>query len=138
LTNIVSIDGGGGNDQITGSAGNDWIIGRGGTDTLNGGPGIDVVDGGAGNDTLRGGLGNDTFPFAAGFGNDTIPDFDAAPAGGQDKIDLRPLGITAATFAANVTRTAGANTLVTIAGVGTIRLSGVNGAAIDATDFILS
>jgi Ca2+-binding RTX toxin-like protein len=111
LTNIVSIDGGGGNDQITGSGGNDWIIGRAGTDT---------------------------FVFAASFGNDTIADFDAAPAGGQDKIDLTPLGITAATFAANVTHTAGANTVVTVAGGGTIRLSGVNGAAIDASDFILA
>jgi len=138
LTNIVSIDGGGGNDQITGSGGDDWIIGRAGTDTLNGGPGVDKIDGGAGNDTLRGGVGNDTFLFAAGFGNDTIADFDAAPAGGQDKIDLTSLGITAATFAANVSHTAGANTVVTVAGGGTIRLSGVNGAAIDASDFILA
>jgi Ca2+-binding RTX toxin-like protein len=137
LTNIVSIDGGGGNDQITGSAGNDWIIGRGGTDTLNGGAGSDTVDGGGANDTLRGGVAADTFVFAAAFGNDTIPDFLATGAG-QDKIDLRPLGITAATFAANVTRTAGNNTLVTVAGQGTIRLSGVTGANIDATDFILA
>jgi Ca2+-binding RTX toxin-like protein len=138
LTNIISIDGGGGNDQITGSGGNDWIIGRAGTDTLNGGPGVDTIDGGAGNDTLRGGVGLDTFVFAAGFGADTIADFDAAPAGGQDKIDLRPLGITAATFAANVTHTAGSNTVITVAGGGTIRLSGVNGPAIDASDFILA
>jgi Ca2+-binding RTX toxin-like protein len=132
LTNIRSIDGGGGNDQITGSAGNDWIIGRAGTDTLNGGPGADIIDGGAGNDTLRGGLGNDTFKFAASFGNDTIPDFDANPTGGQDKIDLRGMGLTYA----NITHTAGSNTVITVPGGGTIRLSGVNGPAITADDFI--
>jgi len=132
LTNIRSIDGGGGNDQITGSAGDDWIIGRAGTDTLNGGPGTDIIDGGAGNDTLRGGLGNDTFKFAAGFGNDTIPDFDANPTGGQDKIDLRGMGLTYA----NITHTAGSNTVITVPGGGTIRLSGVNGPAITADDFI--
>ena len=57
---------------------------------------------------------------------------------GRDSYDLRGLGITAATFAANVTRTAGSNTVITVVGQGTIRLSGVVGTNIDATDFILA
>jgi len=132
LINIISIDGGGGNDQITGSIDNDWIIGRAGTDTLNGGLGADVIDGGAGNDTLRGGGGTDTFTFAGAFGADTIADFDANAAGGQDQIDLRGMGLTFA----NISHTAGANTVITVPGHGTIRLSGVNGSAIAADDFI--
>ena len=138
LVNIVSIDGGGGNDSITGSAAADVIIGRAGTDTLNGGIGTDILEGGANNDTMNGGANDDVFRYTAAFGADTITGFDANPTGGQDLIDLRGLGITAATFAANVTHTAGSNTVITIAGQGTIRLSGVNGPAIDASDFILA
>ncbi len=128
LTGIVSIDGGGGNDALTGSAAADVIIGRGGTDMLNGGSGNDTIEGGAGNDTLNGGIGNDIFRYLlGGFGNDTITGFDANPSGGQDTIDLAGLGITAANFAAKVTITnaGGGAALITIAGQGTIRLTGV-------------
>ena len=76
---------------------------------------------------MNGGTGNDTFVFATGFGNDTISGFDANPTGGQDLLDISGLGITAATFAANVTITdLGANMQVTI-GTDTITLMGVNG-----------
>ena len=51
---------------------------------------------------MSGGAGNDVFKFLAGFGQDTITDFAAGPAGSQDLIDISGLGITAATFAANV------------------------------------
>jgi Ca2+-binding RTX toxin-like protein len=139
LIGITSIDGGGGNDALTGSSGPDVIIGRAGTDTLNGGIGADILEGGLGNDSMNGGNGNDVFRYnPGGFNNDTIGGFDANPnGGGQDLIDLRGLGITAANFAANVSRTPGANTLITITGHGTIRLTGVNGNTVDATDFLL-
>ena len=42
-------------------------------------PGNDTLDGGLGNDTLNGGAGNDVFKFLAGFGQDTITDFDCRP-----------------------------------------------------------
>ena len=103
LTNIVSIDGGGGNDALTGSAAADVIIGRAGTDTLNGGIGNDTLEGGGGNDTMNGGNDNDTFRYltvAGGFGADTITGFDANPNGGQDVINLAGLGINAGNFAA--------------------------------------
>jgi Ca2+-binding RTX toxin-like protein len=139
LTGIGAIDGGGGNDSLTGSAGDDVIVGRTGTDVLNGGAGVDILEGGAGNDAMNGGAGNDFFRYFAGFGADTITGFDANPAGGQDLIDLRGLGITAATFAARVSITGGGgNTLITVAGQGTIRLSGVTVANVTVADFVLA
>ncbi|MDR6609793.1 peroxidase family protein [Pseudomonas synxantha] len=105
-----------------------------------GGAGNDVLTGGGGNDVMSGGVaGNDTFVFAvAGFGNDTILNFGANLAAEQDLLNLTGLGITSATFAANVTITAnGADTVVGI-GADTIHLVGVNSAAVDQTDFILA
>jgi hypothetical protein len=72
---------------------------------------------------MDGGTGNDTFVFAPNFGQDVINGFDANPTGGQDILDVRGLGITAA----NVTITdLGNDTLVTI-GTDSITLVGVNG-----------
>ncbi|WP_223516840.1 peroxidase family protein [Pseudomonas sp. GL-B-19] len=104
-----------------------------------GGAGNDVLIGGGGNDLMNGGFaGNDTFVFAAaGFGNDTILNFGANPGGAQDLIDITGLGISSATFAANVTITAdGADTVVAI-GADTIHLVGVSSATVDQTDFNL-
>ncbi|NQD93143.1 calcium-binding protein, partial [Pseudomonas sp. CrR25] len=110
-----------------------------GDDVLNGLAGDDTLEGGTGNDTLIGGLGNDTFMFAAGFGNDSIMDFDANPAGGQDLLNIAALGVTAANFAANVTiADVGADTLVSVGG-GSIRLVGINDATtITQADFTLA
>jgi Ca2+-binding RTX toxin-like protein len=140
LINIIEIDGGGGNDAITGSVGSDTIIGRAGTDTLNGGNGADIIEGGGGNDTMNGGADNDMFRYlVGGFGADTITGFDAAPAGGQDLLDVRGLGITAANFASRVViaNAGGGNALITIAGQGTIRLTGVTAANVNSTDFLV-
>ena len=107
--------------------------------TLVGGAGNDVLIGGGGNDLMNGGFaGNDTFMFAAaGFGNDTILNFGANPGGAQDLIDITGMGISSATFAANVTITAdGADTVVAI-GADTIHLVGVSSATVDQTDFNL-
>ncbi|RAI66487.1 heme peroxidase [Pseudomonas fluorescens] len=122
--------GGTGNFVGTGNALSNAIVG---------GAGNDVITGGGSNDLMSGGIaGNDTFMFAAGFGNDTILNFSANPGAGQDLLNLAALGITSATFAANVTITAsGADTVVGI-GADTIHLVGVNSAAVDQTDFILA
>ncbi|WP_280283001.1 calcium-binding protein, partial [Pseudomonas sp. BN415] len=97
------------------------------------------IAGGTGNDVLSGGGGNDVFQFGAGFGQDQILDFDANPAGGQDRMDIAGLGITAATFAANVSiADLGANTQVTI-GANSITLVGVADATtVTQADFILA
>ncbi|MFG5861334.1 calcium-binding protein, partial [Metapseudomonas sp. CR1201] len=105
---------------------------------LQGGGGNDVLRGGVGNDLLVGGLGEDMFMFGAGFGQDRILDFDANPVGGQDRIDIAGMGITAATFAANVAITdVGADTRVAI-GANSITLVGVADATtVTQADFIV-
>lgn len=96
--------------------------------------------GGAGNDTMIATDGNDVFQFAAGFGNDLIINFDAIAAGGQDRLDITALNITAATFGASVTiADVGADTLVSIGAADSIRLVGVADATtVTAADFILA
>ena len=127
--------------MLNGGSGNDTLIGNGGIDSLNGGAGDDTLIGGAGNDLMNGGANNDTFVFAAGFGADTISQFDANAATGQDMLDVRLLGINAANFDARVAiADLGNDTLVTIDGSATITLLGVNGVganAITQQDFIL-
>ncbi|MEZ0172253.1 peroxidase family protein [Microvirga sp. TS319] len=140
--------GGGGNDILNGGGGNDVLDGGSGDDTLDGGSGDDTIIGGAGNDTINlGGGGNDVIAYTApGFGADVINTFDANAQGGQDRIDLSTLGITAATFTARVGIAAVGgtnNTLLTIrdangAEIGTIRLNGVAPSAIDQSDFVLA
>jgi Ca2+-binding RTX toxin-like protein len=121
----------------TGNALANILAGSSGIDILIGGAGDDTLIGGAGNDTHTGGLGNDHFVFAAGFGNDTITDFDSNPTGGQDFIDIHAYGFNAATFAANVSIAAGAaETLVTIA-ADHIHLLNVASNTVNQSDFIL-
>jgi Ca2+-binding RTX toxin-like protein len=77
----LTIDGGGGNDNLTGSpnadtitggAGNDTIVGLGGIDVIDGGDDDDTITGGPGNETQLGGAGNDTFIWNPGDGSDTL------------------------------------------------------------------
>ena len=118
------------------------ISGGSGNDSLNGGAGNDRIIGGAGNDAMNGGTGNDVFAFIADFGNDTITGFDANPTGGQDLLDVRPFGISAADFASRVSIVdLGADTQVTIADGGIITLFGVNGTGanvVTVSDFLLN
>jgi Ca2+-binding RTX toxin-like protein len=119
LTVITIIDGAAGNDTITGSNA------------------ADVIRGGAGNDVLSGGAGNDTFVYATGFGTDVINGFDSNPTGGQDLLDLRALGVTAANFATTVTRVrSGADVRLTIGG-NRITITNQTLANITITDFIV-
>ena len=134
------ITGNGGTDVLNGNGGADTLIGNGAVDSLNGGAGNDVLIGGAGNDVMNGGAGSDIFVFADGFGNDIINQFDANATDGQDLLDISDLGITAETFAAEVSIVdLGNDTLVTI-GANTITLLGVTGVGantITQEDFIL-
>jgi Ca2+-binding RTX toxin-like protein len=157
LGDVVGENVGGGNDTVWtslasytldanvenlffGGSGNFVGTGNGLANTIVGGAGNDFIVGAGGNDVMSGGVaGNDTFVFgAAGFGNDTILNFGANAAAGQDLLNIAEFGITSATFAANVTITAnGADTVVGI-GADSIQLVGVNSAAVDQTDFILA
>jgi Ca2+-binding RTX toxin-like protein len=85
-TDVVFIDGQGGNDvinastlagghvdlRLNGAAGNDLITGSKGNDLLNGGTGNDTIAGGKGVDTVNLGDGNDLFVWQAGDGLDTV------------------------------------------------------------------
>jgi Ca2+-binding RTX toxin-like protein len=141
MTGIGSINGGNGGDTISGTAFADVINGGLGLDTINGGNGDDAITGGSGNDVMNGQGGLDTFKFAAAFGADSIAGFDANATGGQDFLDISGLGITAATFAANVTivthPTVVGSVLITISGVGTITVNGTI-ATVTSADFILA
>jgi Ca2+-binding RTX toxin-like protein len=137
------LDGQGGNDTINAGGGADTLLGGLGTDTLNGEGGNDSLNGGAGNDTLTGGVGTDVFVVDAplALGDDTITDFDANPAGGQDLLDITARGITAATFGAQVLITAeGTGTRVDFLGdaLTHLHLSGVSAATVTAADFRLA
>jgi phosphodiesterase/alkaline phosphatase D-like protein len=135
------IHGRAGNDDLEGDDGNDKIYGGDGKDDLDGGRGADLLEGGAGNDDITGGADGDTFRFAQGFGNDRIRDFDANPAGGQDFLDFRAFGITAADFDTRVKIfDVGADLLVVIDGNfdQTVRLNGIGNAAnLTQADFLL-
>ncbi len=83
VTNVESVSGGSGNDNITNAGATAATIdGRAGNDSLNGGSGADNLIGGLGADNLSGGASSDTFSYssasdsAPGSG-DTITDFDA-------------------------------------------------------------
>jgi Ca2+-binding RTX toxin-like protein len=100
ILNVETINGLGGDDiidltspdyslagqviTINGGTGNDVIWGSDATETLKGGDGNDVLFGGSGNDTLTGGAGADTFEFTRTSGSDAITDFQ----GGTDNIKL--------------------------------------------------
>jgi Ca2+-binding RTX toxin-like protein len=157
LGDVVGENAGGGNDTVWtslasytlganvenlffGGSGNFAGTGNALGNNIVGGAGNDVLIGGGGNDAMSGGVaGNDTFVFAAaGFGNDTIMNFGANLAAEQDLLNVTGLGITSATFAANVSIAAdGADTVVGF-GADSIRLVGVSSAAVDQTDFILA
>jgi Ca2+-binding RTX toxin-like protein len=117
------------------------ITGGSGADSIFGGNGNDTIEGGAGNDTMAGGGNNDVFVFNAGFGADTINGFDSNPLNGQDLLDISGLGISAATFGAevNITGVVGTGTVVSFTGsADTITLIGVNAANVTQQDFILA
>ncbi|MCB9943526.1 MAG: hypothetical protein H6851_07890 [Geminicoccaceae bacterium] len=74
------IEAGAGDDVVSGGNGSDTIFGEGGNDTLNGDGGIDYIYGGEGDDTIDGGTGADE--LFGEEGNDTIDGGD-----GRDTID---------------------------------------------------
>lgn len=112
--------------------GAETLEGLGGDDNLSGGAGVDVIDGGEANDGLTGGADTDIFVFEASHGNDTITDFED----GTDIIDLSALdGVTSFD---DLTITASGNDAVINTGQGTITLTGVSTDDLDADDFVFS
>ncbi|MGA0533750.1 M10 family metallopeptidase [Hansschlegelia sp. KR7-227] len=139
--------GGSGADTVTAGAGSDDIHGGRGADVLNGGAGrnflygdagADVLTAGSGRDQFEGGEGADRFVFRGDFGDDVIADFDAAPAGGQDRIDLRSFDFASfADFRSEVTLAGASTATLTFGRDGpTLTLSGVGVSALGAADFL--
>lgn len=139
LTSMENLIGSQVGDSITVNGAANVLDGRGGADNLNAGGGNDILIGGAGDDLLSGGTGFDTFMFAAGFGNDTIFDFDAIGGGSlvdQDLLDLSAFGITDFNTEVGITDLGAGGTLVSF-GADTITLTGVNFADVTVNDFII-
>jgi Ca2+-binding RTX toxin-like protein len=127
-----------GNDKLDGGSGKDQLFGNQGNDELNGGSGDDRLEGGGGDDMLFVGPGNDTIVFGQFSGHDTVFGFDANARGGQDKIDLTSLGLTAASFVTDVEITmVGEGTLLTLASGDSILLDHVAASSITVDDFLL-
>jgi Ca2+-binding RTX toxin-like protein len=133
-----TLNGGYGNDELKGGTGNDKLFGDQGNDRLNGGSGNDLLTGGGGNDWLDVSSGNDTIVFGDLAGQDIVKGFDANASGGQDLIDLSSLGLTAATFATDVTIAANADgTLVSLLSGDTLLLENVRVNTVTINDFII-
>ncbi|TDH64607.1 hypothetical protein E2C06_01295 [Dankookia rubra] len=128
-----TVSGGGGNDTLWGGDGDDNLVGNAGSDTLVGEAGNDTLAGGAGDDGLYGGNGADVFVLGAGWGNDTIFDWQD----GSDLIDARALASLGVTTIGSFTIAAnGTNALVGYAG-NTLTIIGAAG-KIDAADFLFA
>ncbi len=143
-----SVYGNNGNDTILGSkdgegafggAGNDSIRALAGDDNLFGEAGNDTLDAGEGEDLMTGGPGRDVFVFAPKGGRDDVTDFDANPAGGQDRLDVSAYNFKnfADMLASGVRITGGFSTLVDL-GNTEINLATVPPGSIGGQDFIFS
>ncbi|MAV46894.1 MAG: hypothetical protein CBC49_005470 [Alphaproteobacteria bacterium TMED89] len=104
-------------ENAQGGFGNDVIIGNSSANRLDGGPG---------DDSLTGGAGADVFVFRFGFGDDVIQDFTV----GEDRLDFSGL-------ASGDAELVGQDTLITVAGEGTVTLENVDVTALMGTDELL-
>ena len=97
-----------------------------------------TIEGGVGSDLMTGAGGSDVFVFSSGSGEDTITDFDSDAVGGQDLLDISALGVTDASFMADVTISQlGARTILEI-GTETVNLNSTDATTIDQSDFLLA
>ena len=120
-------------NRIYGRDSADTLMGLAGNDLLDGGTGNDTLNGGTGHDTLTGGTGADTFVFTdAGFNQDKITDWED----GIDKLDMRSLGFTFASFTETQS---GANTVLTLISNSFHKITFMNTltSEIDAGDFLV-
>jgi ABC-type phosphate/phosphonate transport system substrate-binding protein len=121
-------------EALYGSAFGDILIGSSAGDVLAGLDGGDLLYGLGGDDTLLGGAGIDAFAFnTAGFGTDTVLDFNTTAAAGvnHDYVDFRGSPV----ITSFVISQAGADTLVTT-NLGVVKLIGISSATLVAGDFL--
>jgi aryl-phospho-beta-D-glucosidase BglC (GH1 family) len=120
---LISLEAG--DNLVFGNLGNDTLVGGPGYDTLFGGQGDDVLTGGSGDNTLSGDLGADRYVFGQPSRTSKILGFN--PAEG-DRIDLRGQSYT-------VVAAADGDALLALSGGGSVRLTGIRPAQVDASFF---
>ena len=123
-----------GDDILSGDQDNDYLYGGKGNDRLYGDNGDDQLYGDAGADLLLGGTGNDIFVIGPGGGDDIISDFND----NEDRIDLTAFDLTDFDDLTLTAVPARRSVIVDMSAYdgGTIYLSGVDIADLDATDFL--
>ena len=126
--------GGSGDDQIDGDDGDDRIFGNGGNDIMLGGAGDDFIYGQSDNDQATGGAGADTFQFATLQGDDVITDFTV----NEDIFLAFGFGFASGADVLALARADGDDTVVDLTGGGTVTLTGVALATLDADDFAVA
>jgi Ca2+-binding RTX toxin-like protein len=144
LTSIEAIDLGDGFDRLRLGDGDDLLDLSGleiaGIDRIEAGSGRDRIVAGSADDVIFGGSGADTFVFRAGFGDDTIGDFQLriGRTGNGDVIDFSDLGWTSfADVIANAEQV-GLDTVITHAASGsTLTIAGIGIAQLQDNDFIV-
>ncbi len=112
------------------------MTGNAGANSLTGGAGDDVLTGGAGADKLTGGTGSDTFAFAAGFGKDTVLDFDATSAS-HDVLSFAGGLFADAAAVLAASKQVGADVVITLDTADTITLKNVSLASLTAGDIVI-
>jgi len=134
----ITINGAGGNENITGTSIKDTINGDAGNDILNGGAGNDILIGGDAVDDITGGAGNDTFTgstagdtngdasadtFNVDFGTDTITDLNGTGVN-ADILNITGTATVTATVTAAFTATASTSNTSTTANSATLNTAG--------------
>ncbi|MDE5458607.1 calcium-binding protein [Bradyrhizobium sp. CSA112] len=121
--------------RMYGDDGNDSLQGGTGNELLYGGSGNDRLIGSGGNDYLAGGSGNDTFVFAAGFGKDTVADFQNSD-GVQDRVQIDKAIF--ADFSALQSHMAevGTSVVITVDANNTIEIQNATLSQLHASDFL--
>ncbi len=122
--------------DLKGGAGNDYLTGDSYSDTLIGGSGDDELDAFDGNDTLTGGAGADLFDIRTDSGNDVITDF-AAGQGAADMVFFvdHPFDTMSFNVIKQNLSQDGADTVLTLSDVDSIRFIGINADTFTADDF---
>jgi Ca2+-binding RTX toxin-like protein len=144
LSGIEVIDGGGGTDIIQLTAGDDTLdlsgIAVRGIASINLAGGNDTIVASNSNDILRGGAGADTFVFRSRFGQDTIADFQRGTAANPlvDVIDLSDANFVDFADVMSHAVQDGADTLITIDGPHSVRLTNITMSTLHADDFQLA
>jgi len=115
-------------ENAYGAGGNDTISGNNADNLLEGNGGDDILRGGDGNDTLTGGAGNDTLRFDAGWGTDTVTDY-------NDDADHILLAVRDLTFDDLIITQQGSDVLVSDGNGNSFILENATASDLDASDF---